>query len=79
MLQSIFCQAVKLDFDSIAMQMVLKFESALLRAPKITVSVVLGKLRKQNVDLTEIKLSLLQMLQPGFMFLHADEIVEIFE
>jgi len=75
MLWSMFCQAVKLGFESIAMQMVFKFESALLRAPKITVGVVLASLRKKNFCLTEIKLSLLQMLQPSFMFRHADDVV----
>ena len=78
MLQSMFSQAIKLDFESIALQIILKFESALLRSAETTVPFLLASLRRRD-GLTEIKLSILQMLQSSFLFRHADELVEILE
>jgi hypothetical protein len=74
-----FSKAVQLNFDSIAMMMMLKFESALLRSANVTVPIILASLRSKESITSEIKLSLLQILQPSFLFKHADGLVEIFE
>ena len=59
MLQSIFSQAIKLNYISIAMKMMLKFESALLRSANTTLPTLISNLKKNKTVITEIKLSLL--------------------
>ena len=59
MLQSMFSQAIKLNYISIAMKMMLKFESALLRSASTTLPTLISNLKKNKTVITEIKLSLL--------------------
>lgn len=74
-----FIQAVKLDEDSIALHMSVHYASVLLRSTGLIVPIILSKMHKDATQVNEIKLSLLQRLQPRFHFRHADQLVQILE
>ena len=78
MIQMMFTQAVRMDYEAIALMLTTKFESVLLRSTQIVVPAILKRLRR-NCFLNEMKLHMLQKLQPSFLFRHADELVEILE
>lgn len=75
---AMFIQAVRLDNEPIALIIVIKFESVMLRSTGEVVPAILTRLRR-NTFLNEMKLYMLQRLQPSFYFRHADELVEILE
>ena len=73
-----FAQAIRLDYEPISLMLVLKFESVMLRSTAIVVPAIMQRLRN-DCFLNEMKLYILQLLQPSFHFRHADELVEILE
>ena len=67
-----FMQSVKNDEDAIALHMITHFRSILLRSTGTIVPIILNKMQKDASAVSEVKLSLLQHLQPRFHFKHAD-------
>ena len=73
---SMFIQAIKHNEDAIALHMSSHFASLLLRSTGLVVPVILNQLQKESTKMVnEVKLSLLQRLQPRFHFRHADQLV----
>ena len=56
-----------------------QFVSVLLRNTGQIVPHILNIMQKDPTSVTEVKLSLLQRLQPRFHFRHADQLVHILE
>ena len=59
--------------------MILKYESLLLRSGTLVIQPLLECLRRPKGSISELKLSILQILQKSFLFRHAEATVEIFE
>ena len=51
----------------------------MLRSTGLVVPILLSKMQKDPSEVNEVKLSLLQRLQPNFHFKHADLLVHILE
>ena len=79
LVQAMFMQAVKQDEDAIALHMSVHFTSLLRRSTGLVVPILLSKMQKDPTEVSEVKLSLLQRLQPNFHFKHADLLVHILE
>ena len=78
MITALFVQAVRADYESIAIFIATKYESVMQQSAAIVVPAILARLRR-NCFLNEMKVYMLQGLQPSFHFRHADELVEVLE
>jgi len=62
-----------------ALMLALQYESVLLRTAEVVVPAVLLRFEMKELYLNEMKLFILQILQPSFHFRHADAFVQILE